>query len=68
MFTDDGICITDSADKYVGARQVLFADLGKAGLVLNSEKPHLEPQQVGEWLGFIVNLDTGMFVVSVQYD
>ena len=66
LYIDDAICIADSAANCMVARQVLLADLERAGLVLNMEKSHLEPQQVGEWLGFVVNLDKGLFVVPVE--
>ena len=45
---------------------MVLADLENAGLVLNVEKSHLEPQQTGVWLGFILDLGKGVFKVPVD--
>ena len=36
------------------------------GLVIKVPKSHLEPTQVGIWLGFILNLREGMFLVPQE--
>ena len=66
LYIDDGICVASSAAECVKARKVVLADLENAGLVLNVEKSHLEPQQTGEWLGFILDLGKRMFKVPVD--
>lgn len=35
-------------------------------MYFNVKKSHLEPQQTGEWLGFILDLGKGMFKVPVD--
>ena len=42
------------------------ADLHKAGLVINVPKSHLEPTQVGIWLGSILTLSEGIFLVPQE--
>ena len=63
---DDGICVASSAAECVKATKVVLADLENADLVLNTEKSHLEHQQTGEWLGFILDLGKGMFKVPTD--
>lgn len=40
------------------------SDFRQAGFVLNVEKSHLVLQQTGKWLGFIVNLMEGKFLLE----
>ena len=42
-------------------RDVVVSDLTLAGFVLNIPKSHLDPQQVGRWLGFVIDLLEGNF-------
>jgi len=42
-------------------RDVVLSDLEKAGLVLSIPKCHLEPHQIADWLGYIIDLVSGCF-------
>lgn len=41
----------------------IVSELENAGFVLNVIKSRLKPQQIGQWLGFILDLIAGKFVV-----
>ena len=66
LYIDDGIAIASSLTKCVTIRNAILSDLEKAGLVLNIKKSHLVPQRVGAWLGFIIDLEHGMFLVPQE--
>ncbi len=63
VYIDDGICSASSFEASVSASEAITSDLRNAGFVLNKEKSHLAPMQVGRWLGFIIDLQEGMFRV-----
>ena len=39
----------------VAAAFIQRKDLASSGLLVNEEKSHWVPMQVGEWLGFVIN-------------
>ena len=43
-----------------------MADLVSAGFVLNRQKSKLEPQRVGSWLGFVLDLANGKYFVPKE--
>ena len=59
---DDGICAASSTQEAERYSVILQADLEGAGFVLNL-KSRLSPHQVGDWLGFMVDLSLGYFIV-----
>ena len=61
LYIDDGIGIASSHTECVTIRNAILSDLEKAGLVLNIKKSQLVPKRVGVWLGFIIDLEHGMF-------
>ena len=63
LYIDDGICASSSIAKCIKDRDVIVSDLERAGFVLNVTKSCLEPCQIVEWLGFIVDLSAGCFRV-----
>ena len=63
LYIDDGICASISEVKSIEDREIIMSDLEKAGFVLNFPKSHLEPHQIAEWLGFIIDLCAGCFKV-----
>jgi hypothetical protein len=63
VYIDDGICAASSTQKAEQHSAVLQADLERAGFVLNIKKSRLAPHQVGEWLGFKIDLSLGCFIV-----
>ena len=66
VYIDDGICASDSAVECSKHRDIILSDLDNAGFILNSEKSHLVPSQVGPWLGFIIDLNKGLFTVPPE--
>ena len=41
----------------------MLSDLKEAGFILSTDKCHLKPSQIGDWLGFIIDLMHGQFCV-----
>ena len=60
---DDGICASVSESEAEGTQDIVVSDLDRAGFVLNVIKTHLEPVQIIDWLGFIMDLREGSFSV-----
>ena len=61
MYTDDGINATSSEHICRSDTAVIISDLWQAGCVLNVTKSRLQPEQVGRWLGFSLDLKEGFF-------
>ena len=66
VYIDDGIVAAKSTTECVSLKDVVIRDLSRAGFILNKTKSCLEPQQVGKWLGFIVDLHEGNFFVPSE--
>ena len=66
LYIDDGFCVADSIRSCERAKVAVCADLHRAGLVINIPKSQLEPTQVGIWLGFMLDLHKGMFLVPQE--
>ena len=47
------------SQKCSAAMRSIVSDLDRAGFILNAQKSRLEPQQVGTWLGFTLDLVYG---------
>ena len=73
VYIDDGIGASKSKAQNMVHRDIVVSDLKLVGFVLNIPKSCLEPQQIGKWLGFILDLLKGNFHVpedkqaSVKY-
>ena len=63
IYIDDGICASSTLQEAEECSAALQADLKDAGFVLNVNKSRLVPHNVGEWLGFVVDLESGCFRV-----
>ena len=63
LYIDDGICAARTGPECSRGKDIILSDLREAGLVVNYEKSMLVPAQVATWLGFIVDLQQGVFVV-----
>lgn len=63
MYLDDGFGCTSSRIAAVELAERVKSDLASCGFLINMEKSHLVPRQVGEFLGFIVDLKQGLFLV-----
>ena len=63
VYIDDGVCASASESEAEGAQDIVVSDLDRAGFVLNVIKTHLEPVQIIDWLGFVIDLREGSFSV-----
>ena len=52
---DDGFGSQPERTSAVAAAFIQRKDLDSSGLLVNKEKSHLVPMQVGKWLGFVIN-------------
>ena len=66
VYIDDGICAAKSELKCVDAKEIILSDLSRAGFILSIAKCMLDPVQRGIWLGFILDLYAGSFLVPSQ--
>ena len=55
VYIDDGINIAASYKKCEFITRIIVNDLISAGFTINTEKSRLQPTQVGEWLGSVIN-------------
>ena len=62
VYIDDGICASESVSQNRNHKDIVVSDLKKAGFVLNIPKSCLNPQQIGKWLGFIIDLHEVTFM------
>ena len=62
VYIDDGICAAKSKAQSLIHRDMVVSDLKLSGFVLNVQKSCLEPQQIGKWLGFNLDLLEGKFM------
>ena len=63
IYINDGICASSTLQEPKSDSAVVASDLDDAGFVLNVPKSKLSPHQVGDCLGFIVDLLSGCFRV-----
>ena len=63
VYIDDGICASRSEEKCISDANLIVTDLDCAGFILSDTKSKLQPQQVGLWLGFTLDLLEGRFLV-----
>jgi len=63
MYIDGEICGASSEQKCRSDTSATVSDLELAGFVLNITKSRLKPEQVGVWLGFILDLKEGKLLV-----
>ena len=66
VYIDDGIYAAKSRDRCVEGTGMIVDDLTLAGFILNIPKSKLTPQQIGQWLGFILDLLSGKFFVPKE--
>ena len=66
VYIDDGICAASNVWEAEQHSAAIQSDLTKAGFVLNLDKSRLVPHQVGEWLGFTIDLATGCYRVPEE--
>ena len=63
VYINDGIGASKTKALNEAHRDIVISDLEQAGFVLNIPKYCLKPQQIGKWLGFIIDLLKGKFYV-----
>ena len=66
MYIDDGIYAVESRDQCVEGTKMIIDDLTSAGFIIDVSKSKLQPQQIGQWLGFTLNLLNGKFFVPKE--
>ena len=57
------VFMLQSQDQCVEGTKMIIDDLTSAGFIINVSKSKPEPQQVGQWLGFTLDLLDGKFFV-----
>ena len=55
VYLDDGFGSQPERTSAVAAAFIQRKELDSSGLLVNEEKSHWVPTQVGEWLGFVIN-------------
>ena len=55
VYLDDGFGSPPEMTSAVAAAFIQRKDLASSGLLVNEEKSHWVPTQVGAWLGFVIN-------------
>ena len=55
VYLDDGFGSQPERASAVAAAFIQRKELDSSGLLVNEEKSHWVPMQVGEWLGFVIN-------------
>ena len=63
MYIDDGFAVASSQSESLSLANCVRRDLTRCGFLINEDKSNLDPHQYGEYLGYIVDLRVGMFLV-----
>ena len=66
LYIDNGVCASASVAKLIEDRCVITFDVEKAGFTSNIPKSQLEPHEIADWLGFVIDLCAGCFKVSAD--
>ena len=66
VYIDDGICAYKSQEQCVEHTKIILDVLASAGFILNIPKSRLTPQQISQWLGFILDLLNGRYYVPKE--
>ena len=61
IYLDDGLGSHPDKCSAAAAAMIQKKELNSAGLLVNEEKSHWHPMQVGEWLGLVINTITMSF-------
>ena len=62
VYIDDGNYAAESRDQCVEGTKMIIDDLTSAGFIVSVSTSKLTPQQVGQWLGFTLDLNGKFFV------
>ena len=63
LYLGDGFVVASSRQAMCSLATTIRSDLDKCGFLINEEKSQLDPHQVGEFLGYSVDLENGVFLV-----
>ena len=63
MYLDDGFGSQPDKCSAAAAAVIQKKDLDSSGLLVNEDKSHWHPMQVGEWLGFVINTIAMIFQI-----
>ena len=63
LYLDDGVVAVKGKEEALRESKQVQQDLQNAGLVTNLEKSQWKPTRCIEWLGFIIDLEKGQFLV-----
>ena len=66
IYLDDGLLAAHGFEKTSKIATEAEQDLVKAGLTVNKIKSHLTPQQIGIWLGFLIDTLNMEFVAPAE--
>jgi len=61
VYLDDGLGSQPDKCSAAAAAIIQEKELDSSGLIVNEDKSHWHPMQVGEWLGFVINTITISF-------
>ena len=64
VYLDDGFGSQPERTSAVTAAFIQRKELDSSGLLVNEEKSHWVPMQVGEWLGFLINTISMTFQIT----
>ena len=63
VYIDDGLIMSSGLREATQDSAFVRGSLESAGLVVNTAKSHWEPNQSGQWLGFVLNIDLGFIAI-----
>ena len=63
VYLDDGFGSQPDKCSAAAAAVIQKKDLDSSGLLVNEDKSHWHPMQVGEWLGFVINTIAMIFQI-----
>ena len=63
LYLDDRFVVASSRQAMCSLATTIRSDLDRCGFSINEEKSQLDPHQVGEFLGYSVDLENGVFSV-----
>ena len=64
VYIDDGIIVSKTEHQCLTDQKLVLSDLKQAGLVLSLNKCALQPCQMRNWLGFVIDLAGGKFYIQ----
>ena len=66
IYLDDGFNIGSDYNTCKASTEHIIQDLESSGFVINHEKSNLEPRQIGQWLGTVIDTNSMLFYVPPE--